>query len=130
MRYQIKLYPGFQRPLKIGTNRTSGSARHPFVLCIQSEASIPILGHSVIGRILTGDPIFTNQCFGSTSNSCEKLRSTVICSTTRLQPGIISAYEKSSKTCFSPQASYALSCFDIMVKDSRAFFIYNIKQEW
>ena len=29
-------------------------------------------------------PMFRTQCFGSTSNSCEKLRRTVICSTTRL----------------------------------------------
>ena len=31
--------------------------------------------------------MFTTQYFGSTSNNCEKLRPTVICSTARLQPG-------------------------------------------
>ena len=44
-------------------NRTSGSARHPIVLRIQSEASIPILGYSVIGQILTGDLHFYNTMF-------------------------------------------------------------------
>ena len=34
-------------------NGTSGSARHPVVLRIQSEANNPILGYSVIGQILT-----------------------------------------------------------------------------
>ena len=29
-------------------------------------ASISILGYSVNGQILTGDPIFTTQCFGAT----------------------------------------------------------------
>ena len=67
--------------------RTSGSVRHPVVLHIQSEANIPILGYSVIGQILTGDPHFHNTMFGSTSNGCEKLRPMVIRSTTRLQPG-------------------------------------------
>ena len=33
-------------------------------------------------------------------------------------------YQNSSKG-FAPRASYAFSCFDIMVKHSRAFFIYN-----
>ena len=28
--------------------------------------------------------------------------------------------------CFTPRASYAFSCFNIMVKHSRAFLIYNI----
>ena len=46
-----------------GKSGISGSARHPFVLCIQSEASIPILGYSVIGQILTGDPHFYNTMF-------------------------------------------------------------------
>ena len=36
-------------PYKNGENGTSGCARHPAVLCIQSEGSIPILGYSVIG---------------------------------------------------------------------------------
>ena len=39
-------------------NGTSGSARRPIVLRIQSEASIPILVYSVIGQVLTGDPHF------------------------------------------------------------------------
>ena len=44
-------------------NGTSGSARHPIVLRIQSEASILILGYSVIGQNLTGDPHFYNTIF-------------------------------------------------------------------
>ena len=78
-------YPGFQRPQEERRNRTSGFTKHPVVSCIQSEASIPILGYSVIGQKF---PIFTTQCFGSTSNSCEKLRPTVICPTTGLRPGV------------------------------------------
>ena len=67
-------------------NSTTGSTEHPVVLCIQSEASIPIVGYSLIGQILTGDPHFYNTMF---SKNCEKLRSTVICSMTRLQPGAL-----------------------------------------
>ena len=44
-------------------NGTSGSARYPVVLRIESEASIPILGYSVIGQILTGDPQLYNTVF-------------------------------------------------------------------
>ena len=44
-------------------NWTSGSVRHPIVLRIQSEDSIPILGYSVIGQILTCDPHFYNTMF-------------------------------------------------------------------
>ena len=85
--FQLKyLFSGFQRPLEKRKNGTSGSVRHPVVLHIQSEANIPILGYSVIGQILTGDPHFHNTMFGSTSNGCEKLRPMVIRSTTRLQP--------------------------------------------
>ena len=80
-------YPGFQRPLEKEKNETFGSTRHPVALRIQSEASIQILRYSVIRQILTGDPIFTTQCFGSTSNSCEKLQPTLICFMIRLQPG-------------------------------------------
>ena len=62
--FQLKyLYHGFQRPLEKRTNGTSGSVRHPVVLHIQSEANIVILGYSVIGQILTGDPHFHNTMF-------------------------------------------------------------------
>ena len=82
--FQLKyLFPGFQRPLEKRKNGTSGSVRHPVVLHIQSEANILILGYSVIGQILTGDPHFHNTMFGSTSKGCEKLRLMVIRSTTR-----------------------------------------------
>ena len=43
--------------------RFSGSVKHPVVLHIQSEANITILGYSVIGQILTGDPHFHNTMF-------------------------------------------------------------------
>ena len=61
-------------------NGTSGSARHPIVLRIQSEASILILGYSVIGQILTDGllAIFTTQCSDSTLTGCEKVRRKVL----------------------------------------------------
>ena len=42
---------------------------------------------------------------------------------------MISKHSKAIKSSrgFAPRASYAFSCFDIMVKHSRAFLIYNIK---
>ena len=44
---------------------------------------------------------------------------------------IISKYWKAIKTSrgFAPRASYVFSCFDIMVKHSRAIFKYNIKHD-
>ena len=41
---------------------------------------------------------------------------------------MISKHEKAieSSQDFAPRASYALSCFDIMVKHSRAFLICNL----
>ena len=59
-------------------NRISGSTRHPIVLRMQSEASIPILGYSVIGQILTGDPQTLSAVFfpdESISCNCEAIYS-------------------------------------------------------
>ena len=49
-------------PRKTG-NGTSGSARHQIVLRNQLDANIQILGYSVIGQILTGDPHFYSTMF-------------------------------------------------------------------
>ena len=55
--------PDCRVPYKNGENETSGCARHPAVLCVQSEGSVPILVYSVIGQILTGDTQFYNTMF-------------------------------------------------------------------
>ena len=56
-------YPGFQRSLeKLKTGPLVPPPIQLF-LRIQSEASIPIQGYSVIGQILTGDPHFCNTMF-------------------------------------------------------------------
>ena len=49
--YARKYVPRIPEAPRKNENGTSGSARHPIVLRIQSEASIPILGYSLIGQI-------------------------------------------------------------------------------
>ena len=60
------LYPGFQSPRKTGETEpleTSSCLMHPL------RSHYPILVYSVIGQVIL---ILTTQCFGSTSNSCER----------------------------------------------------------